>query len=257
MYRHCNNKQEQMGRSSLPTNPFRWKKKLLRKGSDQSTTIDDDQTRKTVLSSNNSLHDFSRSCDIEDLPNNFAANASWTTATAIPTQIQEHHKSYSEPSFPSYDMNNFNNVPLPRSYEQQQEQMPLHHHIAVGMPISISPQQWYMPCSTSQRPQVSAVPPRSPQQQSSSSKPNTTDPALEARLDAIKIQEQLLGENHPDVIFALSSLAKLYQKRGYHVDAASLLKETKMRSSRSHSAPQLYPQEKANVPTEIEFSHPS
>jgi len=83
------------------------------------------------------------------------------------------------------------------------------------------------------------------------------DPALEARLDAIKIQEQLLGENHPDVIFALSSLAKLYQKRGYHVDAASLLKESKMRSSRSHSAPQLYPQEKANVPTEIEFSHPS
>jgi len=256
-----------MGWSSLPTNPFRWKKKLLRKGSDQST-IEDDQTRKvsmdqTLLSSNSSLHEFSRTCNItngsrgEDLPNNFAANASWTTATAIPTQIQEHHKSYSEPSFTSYDMNNFNNVPLPRSYDQQ-EQLPLHHHIAVGMPISLSPQQWYIPCSTSQRPQVSAVPPRSPQQQSSSSsKPNIMDPALEARLDAIKIQEQLLGENHPDVIFALSSLAKLYQKRGYHVDAASLLKESKMRSSRSHSAPQLYPQEKANVPTEIEFSHPS
>jgi len=236
-----------MGRSSLPTNPFRWKKKLLRKGSDHST-IEDDQTRKismdqTVLSSNNSLHEFSRTCNIgsrtvgEDLPNNFAANASWiaTAATAIPTQIQDHHKSYSEPSFTSYDMNNFNNnVPLPRSYDQQ-EQLPLHHHIAVGMPIS--PQQWYIPCSTSQRPQVSAVPPLSPQQQSSSSKPNTTDPALEARLDAIKIQEQLLGENHPDVIFALSSLAKLYQKRGYHVDAENILKESKLRSSRSHSAP--------------------
>jgi len=248
-----------MGWSSLPTNPFRWKKKLLRKGSDQST-IEDDQTRKTILSSNSSLHEFSRTCNItngsrgEDLPNNFAANASWTTATAIPTQIQEHHKSHSEPSFTSYDMNNFNNVPLPRSYDQQ-EQLPLHHHIAVGMPISLSPQQWYMPRSTLQRLQISAVPPRSPPQQSSS-KPNM-DPALEARLDAIKIQEQLLGENHPDVIFALSSLAKLYQKRGYHVDAASLLKESKMRSSRSHSAPQLYPQEKANVPTEIEFSHPS
>ena len=255
-----------MGRSSLPTNPFRWKKKLLRKGSDQST-IEDDQTRKismdqtTILSSNSSLHEFSRTCNVtndscgEDLPNNFAANASWiatATATAIPTQIQEHHKSYSEPSFTSYDMNNFNNVPLPRSYDQQ-EQLPLHHHIAVGMPIS--PQQWYVPRSTSQRPQVSAIPPRSPPQ--SSFKPNTTDPALEARLEAIKIQEQLLGENHPDVVFALSSLAKLYQKRGYHVDAASLLKESKMRSSRSHSAPQLYPQEKSNVPTEIAFSHPS
>jgi hypothetical protein len=261
-----------MVRSSLPTNPFRWKKKLLRKGSDQST-IEDDQTRKisidqTILSSNSSLHEFSRSCDIidglptdgEDLSNNFAANATASgiaTATAIPTQIKEQHNmnmttgislSVSEPSFPSYDMNNYNVVPLPRSYEQQ-EQLPLHQHIAVGMPIS--PQQWYMPCSTSQRPQVSDVPPRSPQQ--STSKPHR-DPALEARLDAIKIQEQLLGENHPDVIFALSSLAKLYQKRGYHVDAASLLKESKTRS-RSHSAPQLYPQENSNVPTEITFSH--
>ena len=91
------------------------------------------------------------------------------------------------------------------------------------------------------------------------------DPTLQARIDAIRIQQKLLGENHPDVIFALSSLAKLHQKRGNHTEAAAILRESKMRTTLAQSTPQFYfgaycvqnPQEldHPDVPTEISFSH--
>lgn len=90
------------------------------------------------------------------------------------------------------------------------------------------------------------------------------DPTLQARIDAIRIQQKLLGENHPDVIFALSSLAKLHQKRGNHTEAAAILRESKMRTTLAQSTPQFYfgaycvqnPQEidHPDVPSEISFS---
>jgi hypothetical protein len=90
------------------------------------------------------------------------------------------------------------------------------------------------------------------------------DPTLQARIDAIRIQQKLLGENHPDVIFALSSLAKLQQKRGNHTEAATILRESKMRTTLAQSTPQFYfdaycvqnPQEldHPDVPSEISFS---
>ncbi|KAL9191329.1 hypothetical protein ACHAXT_001035 [Thalassiosira profunda] len=90
------------------------------------------------------------------------------------------------------------------------------------------------------------------------------DPALQARIEAIRIQQQLLGDNHPDVIFALSSLGKLQQRRGNHAEAASILSEARMRSQLANSAPQLSSlggasphsgQRESPVPTEISFSH--
>jgi hypothetical protein len=91
------------------------------------------------------------------------------------------------------------------------------------------------------------------------------DPTLQARIDAIRIQQKLLGENHPDVIFALSSLAKLQQKRGNHTEAAAILRESKMRIMLAQSNPQFClggycvqnPQEldHSDVPNEISFSH--
>lgn len=90
---------------------------------------------------------------------------------------------------------------------------------------------------------------------------NFNDPALQARIEAVRIQQQLLGENHPDVIFALSSLAKLHQRRGNHNEAASILKESQMRSLLVNSTPhhsassRQKPQKETTVPTEISYSH--
>jgi len=97
--------------------------------------------------------------------------------------------------------------------------------------------------------------------QYSASPKSRDDPALRARTEAIGIQQQLLGENHPDVIFALSSLAKLYQRHGNHAEAATILSEAQMRSSMAKSAPHLSSksrqnlQQDPNVPNEICFPH--
>ena len=85
------------------------------------------------------------------------------------------------------------------------------------------------------------------------------DPALQARIEAVKIQEQILGYSHPDVIFALSGIAKLYEKRGDHAQAANIVKESQMRSIMAKSPPQgklngSY-HEKEDVPIEISFPH--
>ncbi|KAL3756605.1 hypothetical protein ACHAWU_010413 [Discostella pseudostelligera] len=55
------------------------------------------------------------------------------------------------------------------------------------------------------------------------------DSSLQARIEAIRIQQQYVGDNHPDVIFALSSLAKAQERRGNHVEAAAIWKESQMR----------------------------
>jgi len=85
----------------------------------------------------------------------------------------------------------------------------------------------------------------------------TVDPALQARIEAIKIQEQLLGLAHPDVIFALAGIAKLYEKRGDHAQAANIMKEIQMRSIMAKSAPQgnlnRSSHEVEDVPVEISF----
>mmetsp|Transcript_8052 Transcript_8052/g.14188 ORF Transcript_8052/g.14188 Transcript_8052/m.14188 type:complete len:285 (-) Transcript_8052:587-1441(-) len=97
-----------------------------------------------------------------------------------------------------------------------------------------------------------------PQQPSS---PKSNDPAFQARTEGIIIQQEILGENHPDVIFALSSLAKLHQRRGNYIEAASILRESQMRSMQAKSTPHFFtksrqnPQEEPSVPLEISFSH--
>lgn len=93
----------------------------------------------------------------------------------------------------------------------------------------------------------------------------SSDPTLQARIDAIRIQQKLLGENHPDVIFSLSSLAKLQQKRGNHTEAAAILRESQTRTRLAQSTPQSSfggycvqspPKvEHSDVPTEITVSH--
>lgn len=56
------------------------------------------------------------------------------------------------------------------------------------------------------------------------------DPTLQARIEAVEIQQRLLGEHHPDVIFALSSLVKLCQRKGDFEGALSIMRECQMRS---------------------------
>lgn len=81
----------------------------------------------------------------------------------------------------------------------------------------------------------------------------TVDPALQARIEAVKIQEQLLGLAHPDVFFALAGIAKLYEKRGDHAQSANIMKEIQMRSIMAKSAPQRSSREVEDVPVEILF----
>ena len=85
--------------------------------------------------------------------------------------------------------------------------------------------------------------------------PQYSDPALQARREAIMIQQKMLGENHPDVIFALRSLSSLHQKRGNHAEAASILREAQMCSSKANSVRERQKhQVELNVPIEISFS---
>lgn len=89
--------------------------------------------------------------------------------------------------------------------------------------------------------------------------PQPIDPALQARIEAVKIQEQSLGISHPDVLFALSGIAKLYEKRGNHAQAANILKDCQLRSIMAKSAPQGSlngsHHEKEDLPIEISFPH--
>ncbi len=83
------------------------------------------------------------------------------------------------------------------------------------------------------------------------------DPTLQARIEAVKIQEELLGIAHPDVTFALAGIAKLFEKRGDHAQAANIMKDIQMRSIMAKSAPQgnlnRSSSEVEDVPIEISF----
>lgn len=83
------------------------------------------------------------------------------------------------------------------------------------------------------------------------------DRTLQARIEALQIQEQLLGLSHPDVIFAFAGIAKLYEKRGDHAQAAKIMKEIQMRSIMAKKAPQVNPNRSSHdvedLPIEISF----
>jgi hypothetical protein len=87
----------------------------------------------------------------------------------------------------------------------------------------------------------------------------STNPALQARIDAIRIQQKLLGQNHPDVIFALSSLAKLQLKRGNRIEGAAIMRESQLRSTLAQSCGYYGAQDhqeshQSDIPTEIIFA---
>jgi hypothetical protein len=85
--------------------------------------------------------------------------------------------------------------------------------------------------------------------------PDVDAPALQARIEAIKIQEQSLGISHPDVLFALSGIAKLYDKRGDHAQAAKIRKEKQLRSimAQVKSTSGLHHEDQDHFPFEISF----
>jgi hypothetical protein len=67
--------------------------------------------------------------------------------------------------------------------------------------------------------------------------PSSSNSALQARIEAIRIQQQYVGDNHPDVIFALSTLAKVQERLGNHVEAAAIRNESQMRMTLAKYAP--------------------
>mmetsp|Transcript_11409 Transcript_11409/g.18934 ORF Transcript_11409/g.18934 Transcript_11409/m.18934 type:complete len:162 (-) Transcript_11409:288-773(-) len=76
--------------------------------------------------------------------------------------------------------------------------------------------------------------------------------ALSNRFSALNAQQEMLGENHPDVLFSLQNLATLHYRRGNIVEAQRLLEDYQGRRERAfsdqHSA--------MKVPTEIFCTEP-
>lgn len=88
------------------------------------------------------------------------------------------------------------------------------------------------------------------------------DPALQARIEAVHIQERLLGVHHPDVIFAFSSLEKLFARRGMYVEANQIRMAAQRRSFEAIQTAATGGQMRsdieeppANIPAEITFQH--
>ena len=88
------------------------------------------------------------------------------------------------------------------------------------------------------------------------------DPALQARIEAVHIQERLLGVHHPDVIFAFSSLEKLFARRGMYLEANQIRMAAQRRSFEAISTAATGGQMRtdieeppANIPAEITFQH--
>lgn len=117
-----------------------------------------------------------------------------------------------------------------------------HQHLSSRYPLAQGGGYGYVPISSKQP-----------------THPPPIDPALQARIEAVKIQEQSLGISHPDVLFALSGIAKLYEKRGDHAQAANILKDCQLRSIMAKSALQGSlngsHHEKEDLPIKISFPH--
>jgi hypothetical protein len=97
------------------------------------------------------------------------------------------------------------------------------------------------------------------------------DPILQARIEAVEIQQRLLGEIHPDVIFSLTSLAKMCERKGDLELALEIMRESQFRTMKAKTLAYeqqisrlQHQQELENefnrgggvlVPSEISFSH--
>jgi hypothetical protein len=76
--------------------------------------------------------------------------------------------------------------------------------------------------------------------------------ALNNRFAALQVQQQLLGEHHPDVLFSLQNLATLHYRRGDKVQAQRLLEDYQGRRERAFS----YQQDSLKIPSEIFCTEP-
>jgi hypothetical protein len=74
------------------------------------------------------------------------------------------------------------------------------------------------------------------------------DIALANRVAALTAQQRLSGENHPDVLFSLQSLAAFHRRRGEHALSERVLEEIQLRGERAHNERIAF-----NVPSEIVF----
>jgi hypothetical protein len=74
------------------------------------------------------------------------------------------------------------------------------------------------------------------------------DIALANRVAALTAQQLLSGENHPDVLFSLQSLAAFHRRRGEHALSQRVLDEIQLRGERAHNECIAL-----NVPSEIVF----
>lgn len=253
-----------MARKSFPslhTFSIARRRKSGASGSDKASCQDDVQKRKvsvdhTVLLGDDSRHtpsqDFSRSFDVdgqlEFLPPHFThqTDEEYFAGSAASTMMPSH----SDPSI--FHHNNTDSGLYP----------------CLESSRSIAPRDHELKRSMHSCPAIGVAPLQSPSPHGSpppSAFNRSSDPTLQARIDAIRIQQKLLGENHPDVIFSLSSLAKLQQKRGNHTEAAAILRESQTRTRLAQSTPQSSfggycvqspPKvEHSDVPTEITVSH--
>jgi hypothetical protein len=218
-------------------------------GGDEACCQDDEQKRKvsvdnTVLLADDSRHmpseDFSRSFDGQEFlhPNfgqeciadEFTSNASLTTTPSYPYHSSIVHIHDTDTVLHPCIVSSRSITP--GDHELQQTMCPCQG--TGGVPLQSPSSHW--------DPQPAFY--------------RSSNPNLQARIDAIRIQQKMLGENHPDVIFALSSLAKLQLKRGNHVEAAAIARESQLRTSLAQSYGYSCvqdPQEsqQSDIPTEI------
>lgn len=65
-------------------------------------------------------------------------------------------------------------------------------------------------------------------------KQHQKDPAVRARQEAIRVQQRLLGEHHPDVLFSLECLIRFHRERGEHHEALVVFEEKQRLSRESY-----------------------
>ena len=130
-------------------------------------------------------------------------------------------------------------------------------------PSALERQAPYYSAYTSQSSTITMAPLQPPTSHSipmqSIIQPSSSNSALHARIEAIRIQQQYVGDNHPDVIFALSTLAKVQERLGNHAEAAAIRDESQMRMTLAKYAP-VHPMFRDEchagvVPTEISCCH--